>query len=67
MNNLADIAAGEVRSEAGEGEDPIPIPGSVLAFEVNNLADKAAAEVRSEAVVRVRILSLYLAVSWLLR
>ncbi len=49
MNNLADIAAGEVRSEAGEGEDPIPIPGSVLAVEVNNLADIAAGEVRSKA------------------
>ena len=67
MNNLADIAAGKVRSEAGECEDPIPIPGSVLAVEVNNLADIVAGEVKCEAVVRVRILSLYLAVSWLLR
>jgi hypothetical protein len=61
------MAAGEVRSEAGEGEDPIPIPGSVLAVEVNDLADIAAGEVRSEVVVRMRILPPYLAVSWLLR
>jgi hypothetical protein len=34
---------------------------------VNDLTDIDAGEVRREAVVRVRILSLYLAVSWLLR
>ncbi len=40
---------------------------NVMTLKVNVLEDMAAGEVRSEAVVRVRILSLYLAVSWLLR
>jgi hypothetical protein len=55
--------------ENSEDEDPTPIPGNVVAFKVNDLEIlKIWLPARSGVrLVRVRILSLYLAVSWLLR